>query len=285
MRLEISETVHAPNPEMVLHALEICSREFSSEVIRFGDRITLHGLGPSPRAKNVRDTTVFCVNVDDHNTVISGEVKFQASALLGMAPQRDVVLSKLGNLFEQMKAQIELDISRTSTAATKIGSTARSIGTEAIERVAESMEKPADKPATKALIESLGTDRDTKSTPGVSIPGPESAAVSKLIADTEPIAELERAALAEQTSEQEQIAALERVADLWQSALTRTRIVPERVDEDWSWIRRWPEEPLKESHRMTDFLRAVAMLAGGLIFLLLAVAELTLLISVIAAPK
>jgi ketosteroid isomerase-like protein len=106
MRFEISETVHTPDRELVLRALEICSREVSSNVVRFGDRITLQGLGPSPRAKNPRDTTVFCVNAQNDLTVISGEVNFQASALLGDQPQGDVVRSKIEELFNQMKAQI-----------------------------------------------------------------------------------------------------------------------------------------------------------------------------------
>jgi ketosteroid isomerase-like protein len=108
MRFEICETVQTTDQEMVLRALEQCSREVSSEVVRDGDRIMLHGLGPSPRAKNVHDTTVFCVNAEDDKTIINGEVSFQASALLGDQPQGDVVRSKLDELFIQMKAQIEL---------------------------------------------------------------------------------------------------------------------------------------------------------------------------------
>jgi ketosteroid isomerase-like protein len=109
MRFEILETVHTADREMVLRALEMCSREVSGKVVRFGDRITLQGLGPSPRAKNLRDTTVFCVNAENDKTIISGEVSFQASALLGDQPQGDVVRSKLEELFNQMKAQISLD--------------------------------------------------------------------------------------------------------------------------------------------------------------------------------
>ncbi|WP_433972112.1 hypothetical protein [Tunturiibacter lichenicola] len=109
MRFEILETVPTPDREMVLRALEMCSREVSSKVVRYGDRITLQGLGPSPRAKNVRDTTVFRVDADDDKTIISGEVSFQASALLGDQPQGDVVRSKIEELFNQMKAQIGID--------------------------------------------------------------------------------------------------------------------------------------------------------------------------------
>ena len=121
MRFEIHETVQTPDPEVVLRALEMCSREFSSEVVRSGDRITLRGVGPSPRSKNQHDTTVFCVNASNNETVIQGEVNFQASALLGETSQQEVVRSKLDELFEQMKAQIHLDSKRVAayTAARK----------------------------------------------------------------------------------------------------------------------------------------------------------------------
>ncbi|NYF90098.1 hypothetical protein RBB79_11015 [Tunturiibacter empetritectus] len=124
MRFEIHETVQTPDPEMVLRALEMCSREISSEVVRSGDRITLRGVGPSPRSKNQHDTTVFCVNAENNETVIQGEVNFQASALLGETSQQEVVRSKLDELFEQMKAQIHLDSMRVAayTAARKSAS-------------------------------------------------------------------------------------------------------------------------------------------------------------------
>jgi ketosteroid isomerase-like protein len=117
MRFEVLETVHSTDSELVLRALEVCSREVSSDVVRDGDRIMLRGFGPSPRAKNVHDTTVFCVNAEDDKTVIQGEVNFQASALLGDQPQDEVVRSKIDDLFELMKAQITLDTLRAKTYA------------------------------------------------------------------------------------------------------------------------------------------------------------------------
>lgn len=114
MRFEIHETVQTPDPEVVLRALEMCSLEISSEVVRSGDRITLRGVGPSPRSKNIHDTTVFCVNAANNETVIEGEVNFQASALLGEASQQEVVRSKLNELFGQMRAQIQLDSMRVA---------------------------------------------------------------------------------------------------------------------------------------------------------------------------
>jgi hypothetical protein len=117
MKFEISETVHTPDPEMVLRALEICSRDVSSDVVRFGDSITLRGLGPSPRVRNAHDETVFRVNAEDDKTVINGEVNFQASALLGEQSQDEVVRSKLEGLFQQMKAQIDLDSRRAADYA------------------------------------------------------------------------------------------------------------------------------------------------------------------------
>src|SRR5271170_896188 len=138
MRFEICETVLTPDQEMVLRALETCSREVSSNVVRYGDRITLQGLGPSPRAKNVRDTTVFRVNAEDDKTIINGEVIFQASALLGDRPQGDVVRSKLEELFNQMKAQIDLDAKRAMRGGATSPNT--TVGADSVVAIAPSEE-------------------------------------------------------------------------------------------------------------------------------------------------
>ena len=142
MRFEIRETVQTPDPEMVLRALEMCSREISSEVVRSGDRITLRGVGPSPRSKNKHDTTVFCVNAENNETVIQGEVSFQASALLGDTSQQQVVRSKLDDLFEEMKAQIHLDSTRIAAYA-------------AARRSAASSTTVIDRPEDSSAVEPL----------------------------------------------------------------------------------------------------------------------------------
>lgn len=134
MKFEIRETVKNPDPEVVLRALEMCSREISDDVTRFDDRIAVRGLGPSPRSKNKNDNTVFRVNAENGETVIVGEVNFQASALLGDTSQEDVVRSKLNDLFEQMKAQIDLDALRVVTYAAARKSAA---GTAVVDRSEE----------------------------------------------------------------------------------------------------------------------------------------------------
>ena len=131
MKFEIRETVKNPDPEVVLRALEMCSREISDDVTRFDDRILVRGLGPSPRSKNKNDNTLFRVDADGGETVIVGEVNFQASALLGDASQEDVVRAKLQDLFEQMKAQIDLDTLRVATYAAARKSAA---GTAVVDR-------------------------------------------------------------------------------------------------------------------------------------------------------
>jgi hypothetical protein len=138
MRFEVRETIQSADMELVLRALEMCSREVSSDVVRHGDRIMLRGFGPSPRAKNVHDTTVFCVNAEDDKTVIQGEVNFQASALLGDQPQDEVVRSKIDDLFELMKAQVTLDTLRAKTYAAALRSVAGSVVAEAGETLNES---------------------------------------------------------------------------------------------------------------------------------------------------
>ncbi|MBB5315383.1 hypothetical protein [Tunturibacter empetritectus] len=143
MRFEIHETVQTPDPEMVLRALEMCSREISSEVLRSGDRITLRGVGPSPRSKNNHDTTVFFVNAENNETVIQGEVNFQASALLGETSQQEVMRSKLDDLFEQMKAQIHLDSMRVAAYAAARRSAASTTGAASSTTVIDRPEDPS----------------------------------------------------------------------------------------------------------------------------------------------
>ncbi|WP_260737883.1 hypothetical protein [Tunturiibacter lichenicola] len=52
---------------------------------------------------------MFRVDADNDKTIITGEVSFQASAMLGDQAQGDVVRSKIEELFNQMKAQISID--------------------------------------------------------------------------------------------------------------------------------------------------------------------------------
>jgi hypothetical protein len=102
---------------MVLRALEMLLRDISSEVVRAGNEITLHGLGPSPRAMNYRDITVLVVSAEDDKTVIKADVTFQASAFLGDASQDAVVRSKLEQVFEQVKSQVNLEKKRSEATA------------------------------------------------------------------------------------------------------------------------------------------------------------------------
>jgi hypothetical protein len=123
----------------------------------------VRGLGPSPRSKNKNDNTVFHVNAENGETVIVGEVNFQASALLGDASQEDVVRSKLHDLFEQMRAQIDLDALRVATYAAARKSAA---GTAVVDRSDEpdvdalraskrSEEKMTSSVAPETLIEAM----------------------------------------------------------------------------------------------------------------------------------
>jgi hypothetical protein len=109
VRFQTHEAVSIQDPEIVLRALETCLRGVSKEVVRYGDKITLHGLGPSPRSMNYQDTTVLSVSAEDDKTIINADVSFQASAILGDVPQDAVVRSKLDQVFEQMRTQIELE--------------------------------------------------------------------------------------------------------------------------------------------------------------------------------
>jgi hypothetical protein len=117
LRFQTSETVSVQDAELVLRTLEVCLRDISNEVVRSGDQITLHGLGPSPRAVNYNDKTVLSVSAEDDKTVINADVSFQASAFLGDASQDAVVRSKLEQVFNQMKSQIDLEKKRDAASS------------------------------------------------------------------------------------------------------------------------------------------------------------------------
>jgi len=108
LRFQTTKRVQGQDPELVLGVLEGCLRSLSNEVVRQGSQITLLGLGPSPRAINRRDTTVIDVKRENGATVIHADVRFQASAFLGMAAQDVVVKEKLDHIFDDMLTQLGL---------------------------------------------------------------------------------------------------------------------------------------------------------------------------------
>jgi len=108
LRFQTTETVQIADTEKVLHALEVSLRELSDEVHREGHKITVHGVGPSPRARNYRDTAIFQVATKKGSTKIDADVTFQASALIGTSSQDAVVRSKLDYAFDQMRLQLNL---------------------------------------------------------------------------------------------------------------------------------------------------------------------------------
>lgn len=106
VRFQASEIIQFQDTEIVLRALETCLRDLAGEVVRSGPEIILHGLGPSPRAVNLRDITILRVEAEENGTVINADVSFQASAFLGDTPQDAVVRSKLDRVFDQMKMRL-----------------------------------------------------------------------------------------------------------------------------------------------------------------------------------
>jgi hypothetical protein len=118
VRFKTNEAVSVQDPEVVLRALETCLRDVSSEVVRDGDKIILRGLGPSLATVNYQDTTVLSVSAENNETIINADVKFQASALLGNTPQDAVVRSKLDQVFDNMRTQIDME-SRMEAASSE----------------------------------------------------------------------------------------------------------------------------------------------------------------------
>ena len=100
------EQVPCEDTELVLAVLEDRLQTLSGNVVREGERITMFGLGPSPRAVNPRDTTVIDVRAANGMTLINADVNFTASAFLGELPQDTIVLDKLERVFEELRQEV-----------------------------------------------------------------------------------------------------------------------------------------------------------------------------------
>lgn len=233
MRFEVRETIHSTDMELVLRALETCSREVSSDVVRYGDRIMLRGFGPSPRAKNVHDTTVFCVNAEDDKTVIQGEVNFQASALLGDQPQDEIVRSKIDDLFELMKAQVRLDTLRAKTYAAARRSVAGSAVTETGKSVNGSTVNGAKGYGAQGeearVLKPTVVSAPPRTLPEALAAAPDSGLATALVDEPElaPAAEPEQITVQERTAAPEETAAAKKIDRAEESVEPKTK--PEAV--------------------------------------------------------
>jgi len=106
------EQVPCGDMELVLSVLEDRLRTLTPDVVREGERITMFGLGPSPRALNPHDRTVIDVRASNGSTTIDADVSFQASSFLADMRQDTIVLGKLERVFEEMKAELEFKVRR-----------------------------------------------------------------------------------------------------------------------------------------------------------------------------
>jgi ketosteroid isomerase-like protein len=263
MRFEIRETVQNPDPEVVLRALEMCSQEISSDVVRHGDEITLRGMGPSPRSKNKNDTTVFRVRVENGDTVIQGEVNFQASALLGDSSQEDVMRSKLVDLFEQMRAQIQLDTLRVATyAAARKSAAATAVvdrsGAPEIDRLRtlETSEEKTSSVAPDTLIEAMTAAPDLGWGAAALVDEPQGAASPEQIGESEDYSDYKprRASGFEKvfkSADAEQAVAQERIAQ------PKLQVEPDLAEEPTWAARTPPYRLLLEDDRMSGWKRFV----------------------------
>ena len=106
MRIQTTEMLATPDVEMVLRVLEWSLRDVSIETVRDGQRITVRGLGPSQRTMNRNDIAVVDVATEDHQTVVRADITYQASALLGTAPQDELVRSKLDRVLDRVRMEL-----------------------------------------------------------------------------------------------------------------------------------------------------------------------------------
>lgn len=107
VRFQTVEKVSSEDSGRVLALLEEHLRQVAGRLEREGSRIVLSGLGPSPRAINLNDTTVLEVKPEEGMTRIEVESNFQASALLGPVGQEEIVREKLQRVIEAARQQLE----------------------------------------------------------------------------------------------------------------------------------------------------------------------------------
>ena len=134
MRFQTTGRVPCEDAEMVLAVLEDRLHTLAHTVVREGRRITLFGLGPSPRAVNPRDKTMIDVSAADGVTKIDADVTFQASAFVGDVPQDEIVLEKLERVFEEIKAELGLRARRETQAPVPLLQKVIPIESAAVER-------------------------------------------------------------------------------------------------------------------------------------------------------
>jgi ketosteroid isomerase-like protein len=147
----------------VLAVLEDRLHTLAHEVVREGRRITLFGLGPSPRAVNPRDKTMIDVRASDGVTTIDADVTFQASSFLGDAPQDEIVLGKLERVFEEIKAELGLNARREVLNGTPLPRKVIPIGSAMVERAAAIASVPEVAGIPEATVEMAPAAEDVSS--------------------------------------------------------------------------------------------------------------------------
>ncbi len=127
MHFELTTTVEEVSSERVLGCLETHLRVVAAEIVRAEGKLTALGIGPSPRVVNRKDTTVVAAQQVDGATVLSIDVTYQASALLGEMSQDSIVEGKIEGALLEMRRELGLPVH----------------GAGLIERISAPVEKPA----------------------------------------------------------------------------------------------------------------------------------------------
>lgn len=109
MRFQTTDTVDAADANLVLTLLERNLLCISMKVVRSGDEIRAHGIGPSPRPINAHNTSTFRAEArGDGRILLTGDVEFQASALMEGSAQEPAVRSKIENAVRLTKAEVAM---------------------------------------------------------------------------------------------------------------------------------------------------------------------------------
>lgn len=110
MHFELTTTVEEASSERVLSCLETHLRAVAADIVRVEGKLTALGIGPSPRVVNRKDTTVVEAQEMDGTTVLSIDVTYQASALLGAMSQDSIVEGKIEGALLEMRRELGLPV-------------------------------------------------------------------------------------------------------------------------------------------------------------------------------
>ena len=119
MRFQTNHMVEAADADLVLSTLERNLLGLSLKITRSANVIRAYGIGPSPRPINVHNTSTFRAEAGQAGRILlTGDVEFQASALMDGAAQIPEVRSKIENAIRLTQAEVASEEIAAAAVAT-----------------------------------------------------------------------------------------------------------------------------------------------------------------------